>query len=62
MKEEQINVTLPNIGYTFIPVSVIKKWDIVDTNEIGDIVFCRFSDKSYVSMDLKDYNRIFNEK
>ena len=57
--EEQINVTLLNIGYQFIPVSVIKNWNIIDTNEIGDTVFCKFEDNSYISMDLKDYNKIF---
>jgi len=61
-EEEQISVNFPNLQPQFVPRSVVEKWDIIDTNTIGDTVFCKFEDRSYISMGLEDYNRIFNEK
>lgn len=61
-KEDGILVTLPNIGYERIPVSVIKEWDLKSTSTYGDTIFCKFEDNSMISMNVEDYNKIFNKK
>lgn len=58
-KEEGILVTLPNIGFERIPISIIKDWDIIKTKKIGNTIFCKFDDNSMISIDVEDYNKIF---
>ena len=56
--ENQVSITFPNLQPQFVPVSVVEKWDIVETNFIGDTVFCKLEDGTTVSMGLEDFNKI----
>ena len=59
MKDE-VKLTLPNLGEVIITSSVVSKWNIDETNIIGDTVFCKTKGSTF-SMSIEEYNKVFKQ-
>lgn len=56
--DDKTTIMLPNEGEYEISTENLKKYNIGQTNIIGNTIFCE-SDGSWFSMELEDYNKIF---
>lgn len=58
---EYVHVAFPNLDYDIIPVNIVKKWNITEPKEIGDVVFFWVGDV-YCKIPKNEYIALFHEK
>lgn len=59
MNDETTVVYFPNEGAYTINKSLVSKWKIIETETVGDIIFCKTKDGTSFSINVDEYNKIF---
>ena len=59
MDDNTTVVYFPNEGAYTISKALVSKWKIINTETIGDTIFCKTKDGSTFSIKVDEYNKIF---